>query len=70
MTPKEKAKDLYNKYEFMYIQNYTSISEVKQCATIAVNEIIDVIEFMAESEEPNKLPYWEDVKVEIQRLVV
>ena len=24
MTPKEKAKELYDKYEFVYIQNYTS----------------------------------------------
>ena len=36
MTAKQKAKELYDKYEFVYIQNYTSKHEVKQCALIAV----------------------------------
>lgn len=43
MTPKEKAKELYEKYEFIYIQNYTSKHEVKQCALIAVDEIIKML---------------------------
>ena len=44
MTPKEKAKELYDKYEFVYIQNYTSKHEVKQCALLAVDEIILILE--------------------------
>jgi hypothetical protein len=40
----------------------------KQCAIIAVDEIINVIEFMAESDEPSKLPYWQQVKIEIDNL--
>ena len=32
MTPKEKAKELIEKYDFMYIQNYTSMFDIKQCA--------------------------------------
>lgn len=36
MTPKEKAKELIENYEFVYIQNYSSMREVKQCALIAV----------------------------------
>jgi hypothetical protein len=69
MTPKEKAKELVDKYEFVYIQNYTSMFEVKECALIAVNEILDIayweyMESMGEKEEK----YWEEVKQEIQRL--
>ena len=41
MTPKDKAIELYNKYKFVYIQNYTSKHEVKECALIAVDEIIE-----------------------------
>lgn len=44
MSPQEKAKELYKKYEFVYIQNYTSSYEVKQCAIIAVDEIISALE--------------------------
>jgi hypothetical protein len=42
MTPKEKAKELIDKYEFVYIQNYTSMFEVKECAFIAVYEILSL----------------------------
>ena len=42
MTPKEKAEELVEKYSFVYIQNYTSMYEVKQCALIAVEEMINI----------------------------
>ena len=60
MTPKEKAKELIDKYEFVYIQNYTSKHEVKECALIAVNEIID--------KDGYNNDYWNEVKQEIQKL--
>lgn len=66
MTPKEKAKELIEKYQFVEIANYTSIFEVKECALIAVNEIID------NYEEKYKYCltkiYWEEVKYEIELL--
>jgi len=66
MTPKEKAKELIDKYQFVYIQNLTSMFEVKECALIAVNEILDIayweyMESMGEKEEK----YWQEVKQEI-----
>ena len=69
MTPKEKAKELVDKYEFVYIQNYTSMFEVKECALIAVNEILELayweyMESMGEKEEK----YWQEVKQEIINL--
>jgi hypothetical protein len=61
MTPKEKAKELVDKYEFVYIQNYTSMFEVKECALIAVDEIL--ICCIGSHEE-----YWQEVKQEIINL--
>jgi hypothetical protein len=78
MTPKEKAKELYDKYEFIYIQNYTSKHEVKQCALICVDEIWKAVDqnFHAHPDKPalsemkwNKLKeYYEQVKEEIEKL--
>ena len=59
MSPQEKAKELYEKYEFVYIQNYTSKHEVKQCALIAVEEILKYT---------INIYYWQEVKTEIQLL--
>ena len=66
MTPKEKAKEL--------IRQFYSIGavECKQCALIAVDEIINVakpechIETAYNLEET--LEYWEQVKIEIEKL--
>lgn len=73
MTPKEKAKELYDKYEFVYIQNYTSKHEVKQCALIAIENIIENIEsinskMINENFKEAILIYWESVKNEVERL--
>jgi hypothetical protein len=69
MTPKEKAKELYEKYEFVYIQNYTSKHEVKQCALIAVDEILDDDVYdMSEQLFDRRIEYWKEVKFEIMKL--
>ena len=60
MTVKEKAREL--------IQTFSDASTLKQCATIAVNEIIQAIDWH-DYETPNKeLNYWLDVRKEIQKL--
>ena len=66
MTPKEKAKELYEQYEFIYIPNYTSSHEIKQCALIAVDEIISELE----GTNSTKLGgfFWQEVKEEIEKL--
>ena len=61
MTPKEKAKELVSKYEFIYIQNYTSMYDVKRCAIIAVEEIID-----GNFGDGYNHQFWECVKEEIE----
>lgn len=71
MTPKEKAKELYGKYEFVYIQNYTSKHEVKQCCLIAADEIIDTVNkysIHSDCPEDAESDYWEQVKAEIEKL--
>ena len=62
MTPKEKAKELIDKYEFVYIQNYTSMFEVKECALIAVDELLLLVTY-----QPT-IDYWNEVKQEIEKL--
>jgi hypothetical protein len=64
MTPKEKAEEMIDKYQFVYIQNYTSMFEVKQCALIAVDEILDIVKHIDVDSED----YWQEVKQEIINL--
>ena len=80
MTPKEKAKDLFNK---MYqVENILFIKgmdgfEAKQCALICVDEIIN-IGFLFKQPKINKLnkikpnnsqlEYWNEVRNEIKKL--
>ena len=69
MTPKEKAEDLMQKYDFVYIANYTSRHEVKQCALIAVDELINAATPVYDSFWPvNTTEYWQEVKQEIENI--
>ena len=68
MTPKEKAKDLFDSYWYCLFQsniekrNYWS----KQCALIAVDEIILEMDNVM---LPNPFKqYWNEVKQEIEKL--
>jgi hypothetical protein len=66
MTPKEKAKELVDKYSFVEIQHYTSMFEVKECALIACDEIIEEMDRVL---FPNPFEqYWNEVKHEIEKL--
>jgi len=71
MTPKEKAKELINKYLEVNQQGIWNGTDVavklnkrlsKQCALISVDELIYETQF----EVPNiRQRYWKDVKLEI-----
>lgn len=77
MTPKEKAKELFDKYA-TYAVMWTGGIEVekqncKQCALIAVDEIISNMPYGFYSGiRPNykgtDLEYWQEVKQEIENL--
>ena len=64
MTPKEKARELFDKMSFE-----THIHNAKHCALIAVDEIINDIAVFADSEYVvARVIYWEKVKQEIENL--
>ena len=71
MTPKEKAIELYHKYFSMIkiespIDRVSSIPYVKNCALIAVDEILETLKNNAVN--PSAWIYFEEVKQEIENL--
>lgn len=77
MTPKEKAKELIELYcQLLSIRDYENKEKAKQCALIAVDEIIssspslpilgDGGTYGEDIELSNK--YWQEVKQEIEKL--
>ena len=68
MTPKEKAEELVLKYLRLQEKdsyNWFNKSLAKQCALIAVDEMIYETQF----EVPNiRQRYWQEVKQEIEKL--
>ena len=67
MTPKEKAVELYQKYELLgrdFTRGISIKEHSKECGLIAVEEIIEVL-----SKDVNPLVnYWFLVKQEIEKL--
>lgn len=79
MTAKQEAKELFDKYAFVEIAYYSSRFEVKQCALIAADEIlkqfISIFNHFKEAgfyntnvEDSANFKYWEEVKIEIEKL--
>ena len=66
MTPKEKAKELVEKYDetLTYIE---SKSKAKQCASIAVDEIIS-IKLLWFQKDTEHLDFWKEVKQEFLKI--
>jgi hypothetical protein len=70
MTPKEKAKELVDKY-WIYLRagllyDEEAKDDAKHCALIAVDEILKVASFYNDSQA--EVTYWEEVKEEIEKL--
>jgi hypothetical protein len=67
MTPQEKAREIVIKMQF---QNPPlNFEQAKQCALIAVDEILDDDMYGMEEEHfENRIDYWEQVKQEIEKL--
>ena len=77
MTPKEKAKELFNKYFDMKWQSYNiskmsiksmTKSAAKQCALIAVEEILKSHYVLLTGIKAITYNYWQEVKEEIEKL--
>lgn len=63
MTPKEKAEELISKMlPWMLHDNIIYRNAAKQCALIAVDEILPI------NSNPQAIKFWEEVKQEIQAL--
>jgi flavin-dependent dehydrogenase len=66
MTPKEKAKELVDKY---YIFNHIGNRHAVKCALIAVDEIKEqLIQNLSNDVSAIHAIYWEKVKQEIEKL--
>ena len=76
MKPKEKAKELVYKYQYLVntwdcyndesLEIIYRLPDMKQCALIAVDEIINSVDNEHVSDIYNK--FWENVKQEIEKL--
>ena len=71
MTPKEKAEKLVNKYSTYVVMWAGGIEvtreNVKQCALIAVDEIIEALE-INNWQNIKQIAYYKEVKQEIEKL--
>jgi hypothetical protein len=71
MTPKEKAKELYHKFQVYEVNGLKIMKygpEVKVFTLIAIDEICEAINWH-EFETPNEQwNYWQQVKQEIENL--
>ena len=76
MTPKEKAFELAHKFRLIDIRTsesttmMISMTDAKQCALIAVDEIIESnpITFRLDNSIMSNKSYWYEVKKEIENL--
>jgi hypothetical protein len=66
MKSKEKAKELFDKYytELSDFAGYQDLETAKQCALIAVDEVINSMTVATSVH----LPYWQQVKHELNNL--
>jgi thiamine pyrophosphokinase len=70
MTPKEKAERLVSDIFNIETFSYCTYSQAKQCALIAVDEILNLMikEFKWDVKHNGNIEYWQEVKQEIEKL--
>jgi hypothetical protein len=71
MEPKEKAKELVDKFrkEFDWVESQYAIDlyrDTRQCTLIAVDEILKVVSNYNDTQA--EVTYWQEVKQEIEKL--
>ena len=67
LTPKEKAKELFSKYQNIYItEDSMGIDDelAKQCTLIAIYEIVK-IKLLWFQKDTEHLDFWKEVKEEL-----
>jgi len=75
MTPKEKTKELVDKYYNLFsveLENTIDYREAKQSAIITVDEIVKECSEWVGGDfsrwEQSRIDYWQEVKQEIEKL--
>lgn len=74
MNPKDKALELCQKFGWLGVKweqtDYTTLSleNAKQCALIAIDEVLKDDWFIEEEYCKQRKDYWEEVKTEIEKL--
>lgn len=73
MTPKEKSVELFNTYRYALSIPNAPLGEykdiiAKQCALIAVDEILNLEPPELSYMEPLSNSWWQEVKLEIEKL--
>jgi hypothetical protein len=77
MTSKEKAEELVHKFkkysyypktdnDMLFVNELNN--NAKQCALIAVDEILDLIDTIYDYDRESLNPYWKEVKKELEKL--
>lgn len=66
MTPKEKAHQLVNKMQLDWGCNCCHNDWAKECALIAVDEILDIEKEIWDDLHSRYFEYWKQVKKEIE----
>jgi hypothetical protein len=72
MTPKEKAKELYNKFYMAIPSDEMGLSDEasRQCALIAVDEIIKANPYERnKTDMDSTIDYWQEVKQSLQEQI-
>ena len=70
ITPKEKAKELFSKYQNIYLtEDSMGIDDelAKECALIAIDEIIK-IKLLWFQKDTEYLDFWKEVKEELLKM--
>lgn len=67
MSPVEKANELVDKY-YPIFDNTMSLYLAKKCASIAVDEILEMDLPILEEDADTFYDYWEEVKQEINNI--
>ena len=73
MTPKEKAIELTDSF-YVILDGNVTFEQVKQCALIAVEEIIEIepykrkFRLFDKARFDDQIQYWQQVKKEIEKL--
>ena len=66
MTAKEKAEELYTRYESLSKAPFKRHQNLKESALIAVREILNLASFYNDTQ--GEVTYWQEVKQEIENL--